>query len=82
MGRDGNVPLGKGKPLRQNFEVRSGGRRVALRIASTAQEALSDYLRGLGCRDDEVVRLGSDAAAWRGAVFSVVPADGEDLRAS
>ena len=60
--------------MRTSYEVRSGGRAVALQIASTAQEALFDYLRALGCRDNEIVRVGSDAAAWRGAVFSVVPA--------
>lgn len=67
----------------KSYEVRSGRRAVALRTASTAHEALSDYLRGLGCRDNEVVRLGSNAAAWRGAVYSVkvVPAPGDDLRA-
>jgi hypothetical protein len=55
---------------------------VALRTASTAHEALSDYLRGLGCRDDEVVRLGSGAAAWRGAVYSVAPVTSDDLSAA
>ena len=65
--------------LRTSYEVRSGGRAVALQIASSAQEALIDYLRALGCRDDEIVRMGSDAAAWRGAVFSVAP-DAADER--
>jgi hypothetical protein len=64
--------------LRTSYEVRSGGRAVALQIASTAQEALFDYLRALGCRDNEIVRMGSDAAAWRGAVFSVVPAAADE----
>ena len=63
----------------RDFEVRSGGRRVAVTSASTAHEALHDYLRGLGCSDAEVVRLGADAAAWRGAVYSAVPARA-DLR--
>jgi hypothetical protein len=68
--------------VRVSFEVRSGGRVVALMVASTAHEALSDYLRGLGCRDGEIVRLGSQAAAWRGAVYKVAPAPEEDLRAA
>jgi hypothetical protein len=63
----------------QDFEVRSGGRRVAVQEATTAHEALHDYLRGLGCTDAEVVRLGADAAAWRGAVYRVQPAQ-SDLR--
>jgi hypothetical protein len=61
-----------------NYEVRSGRRAVALRDASTAHEALMEYLRGLGCRDSEVVRMGDDRAAWRGAVYSAVPAAGDD----
>jgi hypothetical protein len=60
--------------VRNNFEVRSGGQRVAVQVATTAYEALHDYLRGLGCMDAEVVRLGADAAAWRGAVYRAVPA--------
>ena len=59
-----------------HFEVRSGRRPVTLLEASTPQEAVLDYVRSLGCRDDEIHRLGSDAVAWRGAVFSAVPAGG------
>ena len=66
--------------MRNNYEVRSGGRRVALTVASTAHEALHDYLRALGCTDAEVVRLGADAAAWRGAVYRVVPTAEPELR--
>jgi hypothetical protein len=53
------------------YEIRSGRESVALLDATSAQEALFDYLRSLGCRDDEIVRLGARAAAWRGAVYSV-----------
>jgi hypothetical protein len=56
------------------YEVRSGSRSVSLQDASTAQEALVEYLRSLGCSDEEIVRLGADAVAWRGAIFSAVPA--------
>ncbi len=65
--------------MTRDFEVRTSGRRVAVTSATTASEALHDYLRGLGCRDAEVVRLGADAAAWRGAVYRVAPAQ-TDLR--
>jgi hypothetical protein len=64
------------------FEVRSAGRAVALVTASSAPEALIDYLRALGCRDSEIVRLGSNAAAWRGATYRVTPAAGSDSRAA
>ena len=66
--------------MRNNFEVRSGGRRVALQVATTAHEALHDYLRALGCMDAEVVRLGADAAAWRGAVYRAVPTAEPEVR--
>jgi hypothetical protein len=55
-----------------SYEVRSGRRFVALQTANTAHEALLDYLRALGCRDDEIVRTGDDAAAWRGAMYRAV----------
>lgn len=53
------------------YEIRSGRRAVARVKASSAPEALADYMRGLGCRDPEIVRMGSSAAAWRGAIYSV-----------
>jgi len=59
------------------FAVRSGRQTVALKEATTAQEAILDYLRGLGCRPDELVRMGADAVAWRGAVYRAAPASDE-----
>jgi hypothetical protein len=67
--------------VRTNYEVCSGGRTVSLQVASSAAEALKDYLRALGCPDSEVVRLGSETAAWRGAVYRAVPSDAQTLRA-
>jgi hypothetical protein len=32
-----------------------------------------DYLRGQGCSAKEIVRMGIDRAAWRGAVYSASP---------
>lgn len=59
------------------YEVRCGRRAVGLHLANTAQEALGDHLRGLGCKPDEIRKLGTDAASWRGAVYRAVPvADG------
>jgi hypothetical protein len=54
-----------------SYVVLSGRHAVALQDASSAQEALIDYLRALGCRDDEIVRMGIDVASWRGAVYRV-----------
>jgi hypothetical protein len=64
------------------YEVRTGRHVVAVTTASSAAEALGEYLRGLGCRRDEIVRMGSDVSSWRGAVYRAVPADGDGLRAA
>jgi hypothetical protein len=56
-----------------SYEVRTGRRRLSVRTASTAHEALQDYLRGQGCNAKEIVRMGVDKAAWRGAVYSAAP---------
>jgi hypothetical protein len=56
------------------FEIRSAGRSVTVCEGSTAQQALVDYVRSLGCRDDEITRLGPDVVSWRGAVFRAEPA--------
>lgn len=66
----------------KTYEVRTGRNKVAVVTASSAAEALGEYLRGLGCRHDEIVRMGTDASAWRGAVYRAVPAGGKTLRAA
>jgi hypothetical protein len=60
------------------YELRSGEHRVGLREASTAQQALLDYLRARGCADDEITRLGPDAVSWRGAVYRAVPVSADN----
>jgi len=54
----------------KTYEIRSGRRTVSIRSGANAQQTLIDYLRSLGCRSDEIVRLGVDAIAWRGARYS------------
>jgi hypothetical protein len=61
----------------RSYEIRSGKKRVAVRSAATPQQALIDYLRSLGCSDRDLVRLGTDAVAWRGARYSAVPVASE-----
>jgi hypothetical protein len=53
-----------------SYEVRSGGRLISLQEASTGQEAVLQYVRSLGCRQDEIRRVAPDTVAWRGAVYS------------
>ena len=58
----------RGDIVREIPEAYLGGQ------ASTAAEAVIDYLRSMGCRDDEMMRVGMDAVTWRGAVYRAVPA--------
>jgi hypothetical protein len=61
----------------RSFVIKSGRRSVTVESAGSAQQALVDYLRSLGCRDSEIVRLGASSIAWRGARYSAVPAPTE-----
>jgi hypothetical protein len=54
------------------YEVHTGDRLLGSREASTAQAALFDYVRSLGCQDEEVMKLAPDVISWRGAVFRAV----------
>ena len=63
--------------MRTSFEVLSGRRTVSLQLATTAQEAVLEYLRSIGCRDDELSRVGVNAVSWRGALYKAVPAAGD-----
>ena len=56
-----------------DYEIHSGGHRVSVRRAPSALVALLDHLRSLGCRDADVIRLGNNAVAWRGAVYRAAP---------
>jgi hypothetical protein len=53
----------------KNYEILLGTDRVAIREAPTAQMALIEHLRMAGCRDEDIVRLGTDSVSWRGAVY-------------
>ena len=58
--------------MRTSFEIHTGRRVVSTQICSTPQEALIEYLRSLGCRDEELVRAAPDAMSWHGAVYTAV----------
>lgn len=53
-----------------SYTVYSGRRALAVRDACTPAQAVTDYLRGRGCRSDEISRVGRSDLAWRGAVFT------------
>jgi len=66
------------KTVIADYEIHSGGHRVSVRRAPSALVALLDYLRSLGCRDGDVIRLGNNSVAWRGAVYSAIQSDKPD----
>jgi hypothetical protein len=59
------------------YRLTSGDRLVGHRVANTPLQALFDYLRSLGCQDEEIMKLGTDVVAWRGAVYRAVEEPGE-----
>jgi hypothetical protein len=64
----------------RDYEIRSGKRPVSIKSGPSAQQALLDYVRSLGCSDAEIIRLGADAVSWRGARYTAVavPSGGAD----
>ncbi|HEX4746391.1 MAG TPA: hypothetical protein VFU99_05860 [Gaiellaceae bacterium] len=59
--------------MTRSYEIRSGKRAVSVKSAASAQQALVDYVRSLGCADAEIIRLGSSTVSWRGAQYHAVP---------
>ena len=60
------------------FEIHCGTRVVSRVEAPTPRYAVTDYLRSLGCSDDELEPMGVDAVAWRGAVYTAVEAKDDE----
>jgi hypothetical protein len=54
------------------YEIRLSGQTVAQREDIDPQFAVLDYLRALGCEEDEIIRVGNDSASWRGALYTAV----------
>ncbi len=59
--------------MRTSYEVRSGKRLVSFQSANTAREAVIEYLRSMGVRDQEITTVAADAVTWRGASYRAVP---------
>jgi hypothetical protein len=62
------------------FEIRSGRRAVSVQHSVSALQAAVDYVTSLGCAEHEIVRLGLDSVAWRGARFQAVPVGSDEPR--
>jgi hypothetical protein len=73
-------PVAMTATMETRYEIQLAGRVISRHDASTARDAVIDYVRSLGCRDDEMVRVAADAVAWRGAVYSALPAVSGELR--
>jgi len=50
---------------------------VSVRDSVSPLQAVVDHVSALGCKRDEIVTLGVNAVAWRGARFSAVLAADE-----
>ena len=61
----------------RSYESLLGGERVAVCEAGSAQLALIEHLRTAGCRDEDIVRLGTESVSWRGAVYRARVAVGD-----
>jgi hypothetical protein len=64
----------------KKYEIRSGRRTVSVRYSVTPLQAVVDYVSTFGCKRDEIVTIGVDTVAWRGARFSAVLAPPESRR--
>jgi hypothetical protein len=61
----------------QKYEVYSGRRVVSTQYSVSPLQAAVDYVRSLGVKDDEILRVGADCVSWRGARYrgALAPTD-------
>ena len=60
------------KSSTKKYEIYSGRRVVSTQFSVSPLQAVVDYVRSYGVKDDEILRLGVDCVSWRGARFSAV----------
>ena len=58
--------------MSKKYEIHSGRRVVSTQFSISASQAVIDYVRSYGVKDDEITRLGVDCVSWRGARFKAV----------
>ena len=58
--------------MSKRYEIHSGRRIVSHQFSISALQAVVDYVRMYGVKDDEIRRLGVDSVSWRGARFKAV----------
>ena len=57
--------------MSKNYDIDAGRRVVSIQNSATPLQAVVDYVRSLGCRDDEIRRLGVHSAP--GGVLGLAP---------
>ena len=70
----GAAPAGRpeGDSMSKKYEIHSGRRVVSTQLSVSASQAVIDYVRSYGVKDDEITRLGVDSVSWRGAQFKAM----------
>jgi len=65
--------------MSRKYEIHAGRRIVSTQFSVSELQAVVDYVRSYGIKDDEIRRLGVDSVSWRGAQFKavLVPAEPE-----
>ncbi len=63
----------------KKYEIHSGRRLVATQFSVSASQAVMDYVRSYGVKDDEITRVGVDCVSWRGARFKAMLVPAESL---
>jgi hypothetical protein len=63
--------------MSKKYEIHSGRRMVSTQYSVSALQAVVDFVRTYGVKDDEIRRLGVDSVSWRGAQFRAVLAPAE-----
>ncbi len=61
----------------KKYEIHSGRRVVSTQLSVSPLQAVVDYVRSYGVKDDEITRLGVDSVSWAGARFTAVLAPTE-----
>ncbi len=58
--------------MNKKYEIHSGRRVISTQFSVSPLQAVVDYVRSYGVKDDEIRRLGVDRVSWRGAQFRAV----------
>lgn len=48
-------------------------RLLSFQSAPSAREAVVEYLRSVGCREEEISGVAANAVSWRGLVYRAIP---------